>query len=174
MVDYPVVVEFARDVVDDERHGELEDYVLASVIDLSVMGTYLNHDANQYESLIFTLGADTLPPNLEAKSPIFRTTESLSFGKYRLEKLILRDQRSLPATDNEQLLIVSLVQPDPNRQVQAHAPVLHLAGESSVHGIYNEDREREDMHREQGQEHEWNIPHSEDGMLPGSPGEETC
>ena len=174
MIDYAIVVELARDVVDDERDGELEGYVSASVIDLRVMGTYLNHDANQYESLVFTLGADTLPPNLEAKSPIFRTTESLSFGKYRLEKLILRDQRSLPATDNEQLLIVSLVQADPNGQVQAHAPVFHLARESSVHGIHNEDRECEDMHREQGQEHEWNIPHSEDGMLSVYPGEETC
>ena len=32
MVDNAVVVEFARDVIDDERHGELEDHVLAMVI----------------------------------------------------------------------------------------------------------------------------------------------
>ena len=31
MVDYPVVVEFARDVVDDERDNELGDSLLASL-----------------------------------------------------------------------------------------------------------------------------------------------
>ena len=45
------------------------------------MRTYLNDNTNQNESLVFTLGADTLPPDLEAKSPIIGTTESLSFGK---------------------------------------------------------------------------------------------
>ena len=32
MVDNAVVVEFARDVIDDERYGELEDHVLAMVM----------------------------------------------------------------------------------------------------------------------------------------------
>ena len=33
MVDYAVVVEFARHVVDDERHGELEQSMSAPAID---------------------------------------------------------------------------------------------------------------------------------------------
>lgn len=116
----------------------------------NVTGAYLNDDANQNKALVFTLCADILPPNLEAKSPILGTPKPLASGKNWLEQLFLRDQRSLPATHNEQLLIVSLVQADTDGQVQAHAPVFHLAGESTVHGVDDEDGECEDMHREHG------------------------
>ena len=106
-----------------------------------------------------------MPPNFEAKSPILGAAESLSLWKYRLEKFIFGDQGSLAATDNEQLLVVRLVQADADWQVQAHAPIFHLARESTVHCVNDHDGECEDMHREQGQEHEGNIAHSEDGML---------
>lgn len=72
------------------------------------------------------------------------------------------------------MLIVSLVQANTDWQVQAHAPVFHLARETAVHCVDDEDRECEDVHREQGEEHEWNIAHSEDGVLAVHPGEETC
>ena len=55
MVDYPVMVEFARDVVDDERHSELEDQLLAIIRHLKMMSAHLNDNANQNESLVFTL-----------------------------------------------------------------------------------------------------------------------
>ena len=130
-----------------------------------VFGAYLNNDANQYESLIFTLGANTLPPNLEAKSPILGTPNPLSFWEYRLEKLFLCDQGSLSSADNEQLLVIGLIQADSDGQVQAHAPIFDLAGESTVHGVDDEDCECEDVHGEHGQEHEGDIAHPEDGML---------
>ena len=53
-------------------------------------------------------------------------------------------------TDNEQLLIVSLVQADSDGQVQAHAPVFHLTWESAVHCVDDHDGEGEDVHGEQG------------------------
>ena len=76
MVDYTVVIEFARDVVDDERHNELDD---VSRWWVSVQPrAYLNNHANQNESLILALGADTLPPNLHAKSPVLGTSNPLA------------------------------------------------------------------------------------------------
>lgn len=130
-----------------------------------VLGAYLDDDSNQYESLIFTLGANTLPPNLEAKGPIFETANPLSLWKYRLEKLFLCDQGSLSSADNEQLLVIGLIQADTDGQVQAHAPIFHLTGERAVHGVDDKDCECEDVHRKDRQEHEWDISHSEDGML---------
>ena len=55
MVDYPVMVEFARDVVDDERHSELEDQLLAIFMHSNMISTHLNDNANQNKSLVFTL-----------------------------------------------------------------------------------------------------------------------
>ena len=117
MVNYAVVVEFARDVVDDERHDELEDLSLATTTHSMASSAYLNDDADQNESLISTLGANTHPPNFGAKSPIFGTTNALSFGEYRLEKFLFCDQGSLPTAHKKQLLIVSLVQADTDWQV---------------------------------------------------------
>ena len=164
VVDKAVVVEFTRDGINDQGDNELGDHLLATVIHLKFMNAYLDDYANQNESLVFTLFADILPPYFEAKSPIVGTTKAFALWKYRLEQLILGDQRSLRATNNEQLLVVSLVQADADGQVQAHAPVFHLAREGTVHGIDDEDGEGEDVHYEQGQEHERDIPHSEDGM----------
>ena len=139
-----------------------------------MLGANLNDDANQNESLIFALCADTLPPNLESKRPIFGTTDAPSFGKDWLEQLIFGDQRSLPAAHNEQLLIVGLVQADADWQVEAHAPIFDLAGESAIHGVDDEDCKGEDVHGEEGEEHERDVAHSEDGMLAVCPGEEAC
>ena len=174
VVDYPVVVELSRDVVDDERHHELQDYLLAIHMYPIVVRAYLNDDTDQNESLIFALFADILPPNFEAKSPVLGTPEPLPFWEYWLEELFLCDQGSLPLANDEQLLVVSLVQADSDGQVQAHAPILHLAWESTVHRIDDEDDEGEDMHCEQGQEHKWDIPHSKDGMVPVKPGKDAC
>ena len=55
MVDYPVVIEFARYIVDDERHSELEKQLLAIVMYPKVMSAHLNDDANQNKSLVFPL-----------------------------------------------------------------------------------------------------------------------
>ena len=66
MVDYAIVIELAGDIVDDERHGELENSWSPLIMRSKVSCVYLNDDANQYESLVFTLGANTLPPYLEA------------------------------------------------------------------------------------------------------------
>ncbi len=55
VVDYAVVVEFARHVVDDERHGELERSVSAPATFSIATRAYLNDDANQHESLILAL-----------------------------------------------------------------------------------------------------------------------
>ena len=123
------------------------------------LSAYLNDNTNQNKPLIFTLSANTLPPNLKAKSPVLGTTESLPLWKYRFEKLFLCDQGSLAATDDEQLLIIGLVQADPDGQIQAHAPVLDLAWESTVHCVDDEDGESEDVHGEHGQEHEGDIAH---------------
>ena len=134
--------------------------------------TYLNYNPNQNKSLVLPLCAHTLPPDLEAKSPILGTPPPFPFGKKRAEQLIPCDERRLPATDNEQLLVVSLVQADPNRQVQAHAPVFHLAGERAVHGVDEKARKGEDVHGEQGQQHERDVADPEDGMLAVDPGED--
>lgn len=55
MVNDPVMVEFSRDVVNDEGHSELENQVSATVMYPKVMGTYLNDNTNQNEPLIFAL-----------------------------------------------------------------------------------------------------------------------
>lgn len=55
VVDDPIMVELARDVVDDERHSELEDQLLALVIHPKMMSAHLNDNANQNESLVFSL-----------------------------------------------------------------------------------------------------------------------
>ena len=72
------------------------------------------------------------------------------------------------------MLVVGLVQADADGQVQAHAPVLDLAREGTVHCVDDHDGKGEDMHGEQGQEHEGNVAHSENGMLAVHPGEEAC
>ena len=115
-----------------------------------------------------------MPPHLEAKGPVLGTAQTLCLWKNRVEELIFGYQRRLSPTDKEQLLVVGLVQADADWQVQTHAPIFDLAGESTVHGVDEHDSEGEDVHCKQGQEHEGNIAHSEDGMLARDPGEEAC
>ena len=91
-----------------------------------------------------------MPPHLEAKGPVLGTADSLCFWKNRVEKLILGYQRRLVPTDEEQLLIVGLVQADADWQVQTHAPIFDLAGESTVHCVNERGSNGEDVHCQQG------------------------
>ena len=55
MFDYAVVIEFARDVVDDERHNEL-DNTCQLLVDVGAnLRAYLNDNANENKSFVFTL-----------------------------------------------------------------------------------------------------------------------
>ena len=53
MIEYAVVIEFARNVVDDERHDELDDTCQPLVVSVQSRA-YLNYDANYNKSLILT------------------------------------------------------------------------------------------------------------------------
>lgn len=55
MIDDSVVVEFSRDVVDDERHSELDDHLSAIATYSEVIRAHLNDNANQNETLVFAL-----------------------------------------------------------------------------------------------------------------------
>lgn len=88
--------------------------------------------------------------------------------------VLLCDQGCLATAYDKQLLVISLVQADTDWQVQTHPPIFHLAGESAVHGIDDEDDECEDVDHEHGREHQGDISHAEDGMFSVQPGEEAC
>lgn len=56
--------------------------------------------------------------------------------------VLVGDEYSLLAADNQELLILSLKQSNANGQVQIHAPEFDLAGVRAVHGINDEDHEQ--------------------------------
>lgn len=59
--------------------------------------------------------------------------------------LIVDSELSLLATDNEQLLVLSLEQANTNWKVEIHAPEFHLTRESAIESVDHHDHEGEDM-----------------------------
>lgn len=62
------------------------------------------------------------------------------------------EQSVLIGADDQQLLVLSLEQADPNRQVQRHDPELDTARVGAVECVEHEDHEQIDMEDEYGEE----------------------
>ena len=82
------------------------------------MRSYLDHHTNEDETLIFTLRINTPPPELKSPGPVLPASQSTSVvGVQRPIDFIGSFEKILLATDNKELLILSLKQADTDGKI---------------------------------------------------------
>lgn len=101
--------------------------------------SYLDHHANENETLVFVLRIDTPPPELEPPDPITRASRSTPVvGVQWPVEFIDTFEQVLLSADNEKLLILSLKQADTDWKIDGHDPEFQTAGESTVERVDDE------------------------------------
>ena len=112
------------------------------------------------------LFANADPPHLDMVHPSFETWIRRRHG---LEHHALVQDIGLCSTHKEKLLVLSLKESHPERQIQGHDPVFDIARENAIERIDHEDHEDIDMKDHDGRKDQTDLPHLDNGVFTQAP-----